>query len=137
MCFRVLIWAMWLHLKLKVICRLNIRNTVTRSNNSDNWPKRNSAYFTSIDHSQNLLIFSQNCWCLVEPVLICLSESISCPKWQSPENVIFLQFSSKLFQMVKGLISYDTNLTKYVMPYLERKKILCCFCFIAHLHYTD
>ena len=45
-----------------------MQKTVIESENSDNWPIRNSVYFTSIYHNQNLLtliqnllIFSQNC----------------------------------------------------------------------------
>ena len=53
----------------KVINRLNIRKSLTESENSDNWLMRNSVYYTSIGHSQNvlkigqdLLIFSQTYW---------------------------------------------------------------------------
>ena len=53
---RVLCAPIWI---FKVLSRLNIRKTLTGLESCDNWPKRNSAYFTIVGHSQSLLIFSQ------------------------------------------------------------------------------
>ena len=126
MCFHDLIWAMWLHLKLKVICRLNIRKTVTRSNNSDNWPKRNSAYFTSIDHSQNLLIFSQNCWCFSRTSLHTVVRIYFMSKMTKSRKC---DFSSIFFKIISNgerldIVWYKSNKICHAISWKEKNLML-------------